>query len=335
MNIVIRVDAHADIALGHLSRCLSLAQSLSELGCQIQFVVFDNKEAESWLLQSNFSFDLSPYKINTLGDYDHFFSLCERRKFDLLLVDSYDLDARYLAQLQKAVPVLAYIDDLGQVYEADIVINPSCQALDIVYQANTEILGSNYVILEKSYWTEPVKSGQRADTLMITFGGIDHYDLSARLLPMIEEVNEKIKVNMVIGPYYENKDSVVAAASGSKLDVKIIEGLSNLYSVIQESDVAITAGGNTVYELAASATPCVGIAVWDCQNENINFLSSKNTLIPLYYSEDSGFDAQLSSSVEVLLNNEALRKNMSREGRRLIDGKGALRIGKTILEQYG
>jgi spore coat polysaccharide biosynthesis predicted glycosyltransferase SpsG len=56
MNIVFRVDAHVGIGLGHLSRCPSLAQSLNDLGCQVSFVVFSNKEAEKRLPQARFSF---------------------------------------------------------------------------------------------------------------------------------------------------------------------------------------------------------------------------------------------------------------------------------------
>jgi UDP-2,4-diacetamido-2,4,6-trideoxy-beta-L-altropyranose hydrolase len=335
MNIVFRVDAHVDIALGHLSRCLSLGQSLNELGCQVSFVVFDNNEAEKRLRQAKFSFDLSPYKINESGDCEHFISICKDNSFDLMLVDSYSLDNRFFEQARKAAPVLAYIDDLGHDYKADIVINSSCRAVDSDYQAKLKILGSDYVILDKSYWVEPVRDNQKAETLLITFGGIDHYDLSSRLLPIVEKIDENIKVNMVIGPYYENRDKIVASVSRSKLDVEIIEGLASLYSVIQRSDVAVTAGGITAYELAASAIPCVGIALWDCQNDNVNFLSSKNTLIPLYYSDSAEFDAHLSSSLELLLTNNALRETMSKEGRRLIDGKGALKICETILERYG
>ncbi len=335
MNIVFRVDAHVDIALGHLSRCLSLAQSLNDLSCQVHFVVFSNNEAKKRLRRSKFSFDLSPYKINEPGDCEHFVSICKDKNFDLMLVDSYSLDTQFFGQVRKAAPVLAYIDDLGQDYKADIVINSSCRAADSDYQAKMKILGSDYVILDKSYWVEPARDNQKAEALLITFGGIDHYDLSSRLLPIVEKIDENIKVNMVIGPYYENRDNIIAAVSRSKLDVEIIEGLANLYSVIRKSDVAVTAGGITAYELAASATPCVGVALWDCQNDNIGFLSSKKTLIPLYYSDSAEFDAHLSSSLELLLANIASRETMSTEGRRLIDGKGALRIGKTILEQYG
>ena len=128
---------------------------------------------------------------------------------------------------------------------------------------------------------------------------------------------------MVIGPYYENRDNIVAAVSRSKLEVKIIEGLDNLYPVVRKSDVAVTAGGVTAYELAASAIPCLGIAVWDCQNDTIDFLSSKKTLIPVCYSENAEFEIQLAASVELLLDDIALRETMSREDRRLIGGKGA------------
>ena len=323
MNIVFRVDAHVDIALGHLSRCLSLAQSLNDLGCQVSFVVFNNKEAEKRLQQGRFSFYLSPYKINESGDCEHFISICKDKKFDLMLVDSYSLDARFFEQVRKAAPFSAYIDDLGQDYKTDIVINSSCRAVDLDYQAKMKILGSDYIILDKSYWVEPIRDDKKPESMLITFGGIDHYDLSSRLLPIIEKIDTNIKVNMVIGPYYENRDNIVAAVSRSKLEVKIIEGLDNLYPVVRKSDVAVTAGGVTAYELAASATPCLGIAVWGCQNDNIDFLSSKNTLIPLYYSKSAEFEIQLAASVELLLDDIALRETMSREDRRLIGGKGA------------
>ena len=65
-------------------------------------------------------------------------------------------------------------------------------------------------------------------------------------MPILEKIKDNIEVNLIIGPYYENTDQIKKAASESNLTVNFFEGLTNISSVIMQSDIAISAGGFTL-----------------------------------------------------------------------------------------
>ena len=164
-------------------------------------------------------------------------------------------------------------------------------------------------------------------------GGIDHYNLSSRIIPILQEISLDIEINMVIGPYYENIDLIKIAAKKSRLKVNFLENVTDLSSLIIKSDIALTAGGFTTYELAAMSTPSVGVALWKNQNDNVECLSSKGALIPLYYSKNKSFERELYKSFFRLID-YSLLETMSKKARIAVDGNGANRISQEITKYY-
>jgi len=120
------------------------------------------------------------------------------------------------------------------------------------------------------------------------------------------------------------------AIEQSNLNVEVFEGLTNIYPVICMSDIAISAGGTSVYELAATSTPMIGISLWENQKSNIDCLASNRALLPLYYSTKKEFNNELYNSIKELINNSMLRMRMAKSGRRYIDGQGVRRIALEI-----
>jgi UDP-2,4-diacetamido-2,4,6-trideoxy-beta-L-altropyranose hydrolase len=337
MNVLIRVDAYPEIALGHLERCIRLGQTLVDIGHEITFISYDDHAAKTRLEEKEFIYHLIPYKVNYAGVIDEELNtLAEFSEgIDLLIVDSYSVDGKYFEMLNDLFLKVVYLDDLGLDFKVDMVINPSCKVQQTDYVATNVLCGMDYVILGNEYVYGRVSNRtDKCDSLLITMGGIDHYDLSSRLIPMIETINKNIEVNLIIGPYYENTNRVKTIANNSKLHVNIFEGLSNISSVILESDIAVTAGGFTTYELAAMSTPCVGIALWNNQKENIECLSKKEALIPLYYSDGAKFDEDLKESLNLLIGSDKLRAKMAILARNAIDGRGASRISEKITKLY-
>ena len=74
-------------------------------------------------------------------------------------------------------------------------------------------------------------------------------------------------------------------------------------------DIAISAGGFTLYELCSMSTPTIGISLWDNQKNNVDCLAEKGALIPLYYSSKY-FDSELETELRRLIENLELRKKM-------------------------
>ena len=337
MKILVRVDAYPDIALGHLNRCVNLGISLRECGHSVTFLSYNDSATQEILSKTRFEYKLIPFKINDKQSKCEELSQLEvlSDSIDLLLVDSYNVDNDYFDFLNQCFPVIGYLDDLGLDFNVDLVINPSCKVTESDYKAKKALCGMQYVILGGEYRVGRVVAlNTKKRSILVTMGGIDHYDLSSRVIPILEKISLEIEVNIVIGPYYENTKSIKTAAKKSRLTINMFENVSNIIPIILESDIALTAGGFTAYELAAMSTPSVGVALWENQYSNIECLSNKDALIPLYYSQGQGFDQELTKALSMLVNDNNLLMNMSEKARNAVDGNGANRISKEITKRY-
>ena len=339
MNILVRVDAYAEIALGHLSRCIELGKALSKLNNKVVFLTYEDCASKPKLDEFGLDYKLIPYKINDVEDIDAEIKALEKfsDSIDVLIVDSYNVDNQYFYKLDKLFSKIVYLDDMGFDFNnVDMVVNPSCKVKKNDYISKDVLCGMEFIILGEDYRTGLIKeSSERVKSILITMGGIDHYNLSSRLLPIIEKIDKDIVVNMIIGPYYENFKQIKIAAKNSKLSINFYEGLSNISSVMMQSDVAVSAGGFTIYELAAMSIPSVGIALWDNQKVNIECLSNKEAIIPLYYFRGEEFDTQLHYNLKKLIASKKIREKISLSARRSISGNGVDKIAKVISRKYG
>ena len=337
MNILIRVDSYSEIALGHLNRCINLGFSLLEYEHNLLFVCYEDETSRKRLNEVEFNFQLIPFKINDINNLDKEFKYLKSvsQTIDLLIVDSYSVNDNYFRMLSNIFSKIVYLDDLGFDVDVDMVINPSCKVEKSDYMAKDVLSGIDYVILGPEYSVGRLdKIDLMKDSILITMGGIDHYNLSSRVIAIIEEISTNIEVNLLIGPYYENIDLIKNSIIDSNLKINILEDISNISSIILKNNMAITAGGFTVYEMAAMSTPCIGIALWDNQSNNIECMSKKHALLPLYYSSEYEFDRHLKKELIKLISNTNLRLEMSRRARIVVDGNGADRISKAITKKY-
>jgi UDP-2,4-diacetamido-2,4,6-trideoxy-beta-L-altropyranose hydrolase len=337
VKILVRVDAYPDIALGHLNRCLNLGSSLEEHGHNVIFLSYEDSATQAIFSKTHFEYKLIPFKINDKqSKYEELSQLKTlSSSIDLLLVDSYNVDEDYFDLLTQCYPVIVYLDDLGMDFDVDLVINPSCKVKGTDYKAKNVLCGMQYVILSDEYrvgCTRVFNTKKRS--ILVTMGGIDHYDLSSRVIPILEKISLDIEVNIVIGPYYENIELIRAAVKKSCLVINIFENISNIAPIILRSSIALTAGGFTAYELAAMSTPSVGVALWENQYSNIECLSNQGALIPLYYSQVEDFDTEIAKELFRLINDNNLVMSMSKKARNAIDGNGANRISQEITKRY-
>ena len=100
-----------------------------------------------------------------------------------------------------------YLDDLGLDFNVDIVINSSCKVQVNDYIAPIALCGTDYVILDNEYELgRPLNKLEKHNSILITMGGVDHYDLSSSLIPLIENIN-----NVVDGDFTESERNELIA----------------------------------------------------------------------------------------------------------------------------
>ena len=99
--------------------------------------------------------------------------------------------------------------------------------------------------------------------------------------------------------------------------------------LMRDADIAFTAFGITLFELAYMGVPSVVIANYREDKEDLEAYDKLGIGIPLGFHEEVN-EIDIRNAVESFLHKRELLNEMSKTGRTLVDGKGAERIVRAI-----
>ncbi len=106
--------------------------------------------------------------------------------------------------------------------------------------------------------------------------------------------------------------------------------------IMQKCDFAVSAGGNTLYELCAVGVPTVVYSIADSQLE---FAKGFDKAGAAKYAGDARKDHRLVQKIitwgTAAIDNQGFRGRMSQREREAVDGKGAERIADAIMKMIG
>jgi UDP-2,4-diacetamido-2,4,6-trideoxy-beta-L-altropyranose hydrolase len=100
---------------------------------------------------------------------------------------------------------------------------------------------------------------------------------------------------------------------------------------MMESDISISAGGITLYELAATGTPTIVLCEEPFEVETAKRMEKAGMCINLGYAKNLNKNG-LTSTVLSLIRDKKQRENMSKKGKALVDGRGVHRVTRIILD---
>ena len=333
MNILIRTEANATTAMGHMMRCLSIADAARLLGHRVIFVV---AEAQSAVYPSGRGYDTEVLD-KKWDDFDNEISLISnvitKHKADLMLIDSYWVSEEYVKAAGEAVTV-AYIDDLHErIWPCDIVINYSLYASDYDYinEYKYAILGPSYMPIRQEYQSVSARHiREKADKVLVLTGGSDnlHFMLSF-VKAVIARGDNSVHYTLITGQFNKDIDELDKLAADMDA-ITIIRSLPCLKEAMEEHDILVTAGGTTLYEMAATGLPGICFSMADNQLPNVNSFDKGGYAI---YAGDIRNDfsyEKLAEDIERLLADYNQRRDMSRRLSKLVDGKGAERIVEAL-----
>lgn len=349
--LYIRADGNTQIGMGHVMRCLSIAETAAELGAEYKPVFLVADEGCCDLIKDR-GFRVivlhTDYK-KMMNELSQLSQLLDKDK-DILLVDSYQADTAYFeAVLELAFTVC--LEDMGVPYPVDLLINYNLYApkLRENYQLNGKplntLLGAEYMPLRSVFQKDIAYSVKdKVTDVMITTGGSDPYFAAgtftdAFLKEKYEHCggNDKNQItwHIVSGPFnafagklketYKEHDNVV-----------IHEGLKDLKVLMKQCDVVLTATGSTVYEVSALGVPMIAFYFAENQRQGAQELAELTDIVNAgCFCDDR--DAVIGRTVEALkkcVRDKNYRMLLHEQERQLIDGKGAERIVSAIFASH-
>ncbi len=348
-RILIRADGNPEIATGHLRRCLSIAEALSERGAGVEFALADQVSAG---LYASFAPD-GLYPVHILDtDYrkpedelEALGALLSEGAYDVLLVDSYFVTPDYLTAL-RAMARTAYLDDLCAFdYPADLVINydPDPPA-DFYTKAGRLLAGCRYTPLRRQFQGILPRIRDQVENVLLSTGGTDEPDIAGRLMgELLEEEGAQGQkkdparsnpaswnYHILAGPMNRHRSGLERLAQAHP-NVQLYENVSRMADLITKCDLAVSAAGTTLYELCAAGLPTVSYTLADNQLASARGMEHSAS-IP--WAGDARSDARLPKKIAGLLTELAQdkqkRQALSAAMHACVDGNGAARIAQEL-----
>jgi spore coat polysaccharide biosynthesis predicted glycosyltransferase SpsG len=95
------------------------------------------------------------------------------------------------------------------------------------------------------------------------------------------------------------------------------------------SDIAVSSGGSTLYELCACGTPTLAFILADNQEAIVREMNEQGYVISLGWLHQIKPEG-LIDSLKALIENEILRRKLSNRGKNLVDARGSERVVAAI-----
>lgn len=327
MKVAFLTEGSNELGLGHIISTLSLNQVFNEEGIK-SIIVFDGDESAEWLLKKTKHFKIN-WKVKK--NLNRLLHLVNNSTY--LVIDSMFYDFDFLKLLIKEIKVPVFIDYGKHKYPRGIVINRTMDIQKIKYNKQNGVKylqGIKYFSLTKAFWYVPEKIINRSvNDILITFGGSDPRKMTQKILKFLTKYFPKIHKTIIIGKAFKNIKAIKAIKDRNTLFYDFPSG-ETIKNIMLKADIAISAGGYTLYELARIGVPTIALSVVDNQIVNINGLIKANFIEYAGKWNDTNILDKTNNLIKKLLNYN-LRQNKMNIGRSLVDGYGSVRVVNYLL----
>jgi len=342
---IIRADGNTAIGMGHVMRCLSIADAMKDRNIEPVFMTADN-DCVAMIGDRG-------YEVCVLGtDYRDMESelplirefLRQRTKdvdaSSVILVDSYQVTSKYYEELRIMAKV-ACLEDMGQSYPVDLLINYNIYGPKLVYDnkiTHAILLGTGYQPLRREFQQDMqyTVKGKITD-VMITTGGSDPY-FAARaftdaFLAEKKLAEEKLRYHIISGPFNTHTAQLHELYDENPW-VEIHEHVTCMKEIMKQCDVVLSATGSTIYEVSALGVPLIAFYFAENQRQGADMLSEITHVINCgNYADDA--EQTVGNAVKALLKcvkDKEYRETLYHEERSLVDGRGAARIAQALID---
>ncbi len=337
MTVAIRADASASIGIGHVKRCLALAEALASYGERVVFVAAANiPPALAAQVRATCELRL----IDPQGDDARaFLAALGSETTDCVIVDDYVLDSDWHQTVKHALGcLLAAIDDLAnRPLRVDVLVDHNLAAdhrekYRNHLAASARVLGGPaYALISPRYAAMPVQ--ERAaivESVGISLGGTDPAEFTALAVAACRDgagfAGPIEVVTTAANPRLPELRGLAKHASGVTVSVD----LPDLTGFHQRHDLYIGAGGGSSWERCCLGAPVLLLEVAGNQRQVIAGLVEVGAAVTLPLGAVPTVQS-IGTAMRQLLDDAGLRRRLSSASRELVDGRGALRVAATLL----
>lgn len=318
-SVVFRVDGGMSIGMGHVTRCLYLANALKKMNINCIFIISNKK-----IVQHIEMYGFTVYQIHKNQKESNFIKNIIRKELSsVFIIDSKRSGLKIILEsLPKNLKIVC-IDNTKCVDQSDLVIIPNV----VDKKNNKKVLGGlEFVIISSKI--KSLKPKQKKSTFFLSAGSSDKFNITTKILSAFVESNFQFEMIVIIGMFNKHERDIKNIISNDKRFV-IEKNPKDIYQIMSSSMLGIITFGVTVFETAFCKTPVFVIA-----HNNENEISAKKIekygWVKYLGKYDSINYNLLVKSIISYSKDQKLLQSM-RKSCEIIDGNGAKRVAKAII----
>lgn len=311
MRILFRVAAGPTLGFGHLMRARSLSRALD-----VAPRVSIRGTKATLTAASQRGFVVVPGGLSALRG---------AAAPDVLVVDDPLAveGARWVARARALGIPVATLHDLGLgCLESDLSIDGSIDQGD--HRHDLTWCGPLFAVLDPQVAVVREHPAPARDGVLVALGGGEHvHTWGETLARAILLRRPDVRIRLVQGFAREARPATHPQITW----VSVPDGLAH---ELHRAAVAVLAGGVTLYEAAALATPAVALAVVEAQQLTIRGFARRGAAIDAGLAGDVAAFAHAADAVAELLSHPGRAARMGAIAAHLVDGRGVFRVADAI-----
>ncbi|WP_433793154.1 PseG/SpsG family protein [Actinoplanes sp. CA-252034] len=324
----IRCDAGALTGVGHLVRCVALAEELVGRGVDVHFLSDLGGVAWAGAQLEQRGLPWHPAPFDEIG----LVSAVRRLRLDALVVDSYTLPPAHSKAVRAAgTTVLAIVDGDPRGQDADIYVDQNLDAvLDV---GDVRLAGLDYALLRSSVrrlrpLAAPVSSFDRTPKVVAFFGGTDAYRAAPQVARLLSEAAAPFDATVVAADA-SLRAELLAVPAGEGQRFEIIDPTDRLPELLAGADLVVSASGTSTWELLCLGRAAALVQVVD------NQIQGYERTVARGYAAGIGrlgaFDDDAVTTLRRLLLKPGDRTALAVRGWEAVDGRGVERVADALL----
>lgn len=333
-TIFIRVDSSLQIGLGHVMRCLALAEECRNHHMSVIFICCELPgHSIDLILKKGFKCHILPHDKNDAEQVSAI--LKNDQPVDWVIVDHYALDKTWENRIRPFTRKILVIDDIAnRPHACDVLLDQNLYAdQSLRYQhlipAHCQpLLGCQYALLKKEFSQARMRIRARSGTvknILICFGGSDLDNVTAKAIAACQSIQGKsISLDVVIGSANPHQ-SMLRALLSNMQNANLYCQTTEMVKLMEKADLAIGGAGTLTWERFCLGLPSLVMTVAANQEESAQYLSAQNAIEYMGRSGDVRSE-DLIRALGKLLNSPDRLLQMSHIGMEWVDGNGCTRI---------
>ncbi|WP_374275877.1 hypothetical protein [Brevundimonas sp.] len=305
-RLMILTEGDRRRGLGHVVRCGGYAEEWRARGGEV-----------SWRIDGDDLAMKAAERLGTVEAGDWLRAPDDTVDADVAIVDSYALDPKMARRLADRAPAIVFMDDLQRIaYSGGLVVHPAPAPAPLRLDGGEWLCGPTWQPLRTAFVRPPsrVAVARRIGRVFVVMGGSDAQGLGGRVAETLARALPEAEIRLA------GADEAPSGVVGlGRLTAE------SMAAEMTACDLAISAAGQTVFELARCGAPTVMLGVAENQRPNLEGWPPLVGFVNAGMWDAPDLEARLAGGCEAL-HDPHVRQAVSARAMAAVDGQGANRL---------